>query len=338
MNMRRWTLAGLAIATTLTLVVGPSLAETQELRISQQFGIGYLPLQVARHNGLFEKHAKALGVDGLKVSFVTLSGGTSTNDALLSDSIDVATGGVGAFLPAWAKTRGTPLEVRGILAVTAMPIALVTTNPAVKSLKDFTEKDRIALPSVKSSIQAATLEIAAEKAFGPGNAEKLDPITVSLKHPDAYAALASGKSEITAHFGSPPFQQQELALPNARKLTDSYEALDGPVSFNLAWAKASFREKNPKVYKAFIEALDEANAFINAHPDEAAKINLAEDPGTADEALVLSIIKDPDSKFTILPLNVKKYADFLYRTGAIKAKADSWKDLFFADLHDKAGS
>ena len=338
MNARGWTLTGLMFAAALGLNAGAALAETHELRISQQFGIGYLPLQVARHNGLFEKHAKALGVDDLKVSFVTLSGGTSTNDALLSDSIDIATGGVGAFLPAWAKTRGGAYEVKGILAVTAMPIALVTTNPAVKSLKDFTDKDRIALPSVKSSIQAATLEIAAEKAFGPGNAEKLDPITVSLKHPDAYAALASGKSEISAHFGSPPFQQQELALPNGRKLTDSYEALDGPVTFNVAWAKTVFREKNPNVYKAFIEALDEADAFIAAHPEEAAKINLVEDPGSADEAMVLSIIRDPDSKFTIVPLNVSKYADFLSRTGAIKAKANTWKDLFFPDIHDRAGS
>lgn len=337
MILRRTFLLGLAIATAIGMGSSSAWAETHELRISQQFGIGYLPLQVARNKGLFEKHAKALGIDDLKVSFVTLSGGTSTNDALLSDSIDIATGGVGAFLPAWAKTRGN-YDIRGVVAVTAMPIALVTTNPAVKSLKDFTDKDRIGLPSVKSSIQAATLEIAAEKEFGPGNQEKLDPITVSLKHPDAYAALASGKSEVTAHFGSPPFQQLEEALPNGHKITDSYQALGGPVTFNVAWAKASFREKNPKVYKAFIEALDEANAFIQANPGEAAKINLIEEKGVADEALILSIIKDPDSHFTTVPLNVTKYADFLYRTGAIKEKADSWKDLFFPDIYNRDGS
>ncbi|MBX9635811.1 MAG: ABC transporter substrate-binding protein [Magnetospirillum sp.] len=332
---RRTFIAGVALAVSLGATAAH--AETKELRISQQFGIGYLPLQVARNKGLFEKHAKAAGVDELKVSFVTLSGGTSTNDALLSDSIDIATGGVGAFLPAWAKTRGN-YDIKGVAAVTALPIALVTTNPNVKSLKDFTDKDRIALPSVKSSIQAATLQIAAEKEFGAGNHEKLDPITVSLKHPDSYAALASGKSEITAHFGSPPFQQQELLLPNARKITDSYQALGGPVTFNVAWAKASFREQNPKVYNAFIAALNEANAFIQANPVEAAKIHLVEEKSNVDEALVVSIIKDPDAKFTTVPLNVIKYADFLHRTGGIKAKADSWKDLFFPELHTSAGS
>jgi NitT/TauT family transport system substrate-binding protein len=241
------------------------------------------------------------------------------------------------FLPVWAKTRGN-FDVRGVAAITAMPIALVTTNPAVKSLKDFTDKDRIALPSVKSSIQAATLQIAAEKEFGAGKHEQLDVLTVSMKHPDAYAALASGRSEVTAHFGSPPFQQQELLLPNARKITDSYEALGGAVTFNVAWAKAAFREKNPKVYGAFIAALKEADAFIEANPEDAARIHLAEEKGTAGEALILSIVKDPASRFTITPLNTIKYADFLFRTGGIKAKAESWKDLYFPELQAEPGS
>ena len=335
--MRFRTVLGTAILLAGLIIGGDVRAETHELRISQQFGIGYLTLQVARHQGLFEKQAKALGIPDLKVEFVTLSGGSSTNDALLSDSIDIATGGVGAFLPAWAKTRGT-IDIRGIAAVSTLPIALVTTNPNVKSLKDFSDKDRIALPSVKSSVQAALLEIAAEKEFGSGKQEQLDGITVSMKHPDAYAALASGKSEVTAHFGSPPFQQQELLLPNARKIVDSYQVMDGPITFNVAWAKASFREKNPKVYAAFIAALREANAFIQSNPVEAAKIHLAEDSGSADEALVLSIIKDPQAKFTIAPLNTIKFADFLYRTGAIKAKANTWKDLYFPELQTEEGS
>lgn len=330
-------LGALALLSALVLSPPAARAEVKELRVSQQFGIGYLPLQVARNKGLFEKHAKLLGVDDLKVSFVTLGGGASTNDALLSDSVDIATGGVGPFLAAWAKTRGN-INIRGVAAVNAMPIALVTTNPAVKSLKDFTDKDRIALPSVKVSIQAVTLQIAAEKEFGPGQHDRLDPLTVSVKHPDALAALASGKSEITAHFGAPPFQQQELALPNARKITDSYQALGGPVTFNVAWVKEAFREKNPKVLAAFVNALREADEIINGDPAEAARIHVVEEKGSADEALVLSVIKEPAAKFTVAPLNTIKYAEFLFRTGQIKVKPDSWKDLYVPELHGESGS
>lgn len=122
---------------------------------------------------------------GPSFNFVTLSGGSSTSDTLLSNSIDIATGGVGAFPPIWVKTRGT-LEVRANAAISTLPILLVTTNPSVKSLADFTDKDRIALPSVKSSIQAGTLQMAAEAAFGAGNHRKLDDLTVSMRHPDGY--------------------------------------------------------------------------------------------------------------------------------------------------------
>ena len=190
--LTRRRLGALALLSGL-IPIGATAAEVKELRISQQFGIGSLPLQVARHQGLFEKQAKAHGLDGLKVTFVTLGGGTSANDALLSNSVDIAAGGVGPFLTVWDKTRGA-YDVKGVAAVSAMPIALVTTNPAVRTLADFTDRDRIALPSVNTSIQAVTLQIAAEKVFGPGHHEQLDAITVSMKRPDAYAALASGRS------------------------------------------------------------------------------------------------------------------------------------------------
>src|SRR6185312_3884163 len=108
-------------------------------------------------------------------------------------------------------------------AINSMPLYLNTRNPAVKTLKDFTDKDRIALPAVKVSIQAVTLQMAAEQAFGPGQQNKLDQLTVSMKHPDALAALLSGRSEVTAHFGSAPFQYQELEDKRAHRVLNSYD-------------------------------------------------------------------------------------------------------------------
>ncbi len=94
-----------------------------------------------------------------------------------------------------------------------MPLYLNTRNPAIKSIKDFTEKDRIALPAVKVSMQAIMLQMAAAKEYGENNYTKLDGLTVSMAHPDGVAALMSGASEITAHFTSPPFQFRELKDP-----------------------------------------------------------------------------------------------------------------------------
>src|SRR5256885_1763387 len=82
--------------------------------------------------------------------------------------------------------------------------------------------------------------MAAETVFGPGEHGKLDFLTVSLGHPDGFAQLMSGRSEITAHFTSAPFMYQELQDKRVRKILDSYDVLGGPHTFNLVWATARF--------------------------------------------------------------------------------------------------
>ena len=312
-------------------------AETNDFRIAQQYGIGYLPLHVIKHERLIEKHAQAAGLPELKVSWISLGGGAAMNDALLSDSVDVVSGGVAPFITLWAKTHGN-LDVKGVAALESMPIALVTTNPAVHTIRDLSAKDRIGLPSVKVSIQAVTLQMAAEQVFGEGHHDALDQYTVSLKHPDSYAALASGKSEVNAHFGVPPFQEMEEQLPGGHKIVDNYQVLGGPATCNMLWAKPRFRDNNPKVYGALLAALREADELIRRNPQLAARIYLAEDEAKLDESLLLRIISDPQTTFTTQPVSITKYTDFLFNTAAIKARPDSWKDLFFPEIHSEGGS
>ena len=143
-----------------------------EIKVAQQYGISYLPLMVMEDQKLIEKHAKAAGVD-VKVGWSKFAGGNVMNDALLSGSLQFASGGVAPLITLWAKTHGN-LDVKAVAAINSMPLYLNTRNPAVKTIKDFTDKDRIALPAVKVSIQAVTLQMAAEKAFGEGQEHKLD--------------------------------------------------------------------------------------------------------------------------------------------------------------------
>src|SRR5690606_22724381 len=124
-------------------------------------------------------------------------GGASMNDALLSGNLDFASGGVGPLLIIWDRTRGN-LDVKGVAAINAMPLYLNTRNPKVKSIEDFTDQDKIAMPAAKVSIQARTLQMAAAKIWGIENYDRLDRLTVSMKHPDGVAAMLSGGS-ITAH-------------------------------------------------------------------------------------------------------------------------------------------
>jgi NitT/TauT family transport system substrate-binding protein len=313
-----------------------SRAEVTELKVAEQYGIGYLPLMVMEDQKLVEKYAKEAGVD-LKVTWAKFAGGNVMNDALLSDSLHFAAGGVAPMVTLWAKTRGN-YDVKAVAALDSMPLYLNTRNPAVKSLKDFTDKDKIALPAVKVSIQAVTLQMAAEQAFGPGQYNKLDKLTVSMSHPDGQAALLSGTSEVTAQFSAPPFQYQQLDNPAIHKVIDSYAVLGGPATFNLVWTTSKFRSDNPKVYAAFTRALDEAMAMINRDKKWAAEayLRVSKDKDSLDD--IVKMLNDPQIKFTTTPQNVTKYVDFMNKTGAIKVKPASWKDLFFPNVHALPGS
>jgi NitT/TauT family transport system substrate-binding protein len=335
MTMKDFTLRA-ALVLSLALLAPIARGELSEIKVAQQYGISYLPLMRMEEQKLIEKHARAAGLD-VKVGWAKFAGGNVMNDALLSNSLQFASGGVAPFVTLWARTRGN-LDVKAVSAINSMPIFLNTRNPGVRSLKDFTEKDRIALPAVKVSIQAVTLQMAAEKAFGEGQHAKLDALTVSLAHPDGQVALLSGSSEITAHFSSPPFQYQQLEKPGIRTVVNSYDVLGGPATFNVVWTTSKFRNDNPKLYEAFVKALDEATAAINRDRKAAAEayLRISRDKDTVAD--ILAMLNDPAIVYTTTPQNVGKYVDFMFRIGSIKAKPDSWKDLFFPNIHGAAGS
>ena len=329
-------LVRLAVLTTAALFALAARGELSEIKVAQQYGISYLPLMLMEEQKLIEKHAKAAGVD-VKVGWAKFAGGNVMNDALLSNSLQFASGGVGPLVTLWARTKGN-LDVKAVSAINSMPLYVNTRNPNVKTIKDFTEKDRIALPAVKVSIQAVTLQMAAEKAFGEGQHGKLDALTVSLSHPDAQIALLSGASEINAHFSSPPFQYQQLEKPGIHTVLSSYDVLGGPATFNVVWTTSKFRSENPKLYDAFVKALDEATAIINRDKKAAAEayLRISKDKDTVAD--ILAMLNDPAIVYTTTPQNVMKYVDFMAKIGSIKVKPDSWKDLFFPNIHGAAGS
>ncbi|HEY7787361.1 MAG TPA: ABC transporter substrate-binding protein [Casimicrobiaceae bacterium] len=326
----------LAIAVLSWAVLPAAHAETGEIHVSRQYGISYLPLMIMEDQKLIAKHAKTEGID-VKVDWSTFASGAVMNDALLSGNLQFASGGVGPFTTLWAKTRGN-LDVKAVSAINSMPLFLVTRNPNVRTVKDFTDNDKIALPAVKVSIQAVTLQMAAEKAFGPGQQNKLDHLTVSMSHPDAETALLSN-SEITAHLGSPPFQYQELEHAGMHKVFSSYDVLGGPATFNVVWTATKFHDENPKVYAAFVAALDDATEQINRDKRAAAETYLRISKDKRDSLDdILKMLNDPEIRYTTTPNNVMKYVDFMYKIGSIKAKPDSWKDMFFSNAHDLPGS
>ncbi|OWF75347.1 sulfonate ABC transporter substrate-binding protein [Yersinia frederiksenii] len=323
---------------TLTcLALSPFAVHAEgSISIAQQFGIGYLILDVVRDQQLIEKHGKDQGID-INVDWRTISGATGMNEALLSGALDVASAGVPPMLTVWDRTRGRQ-NVKAIASLGSMPNYLLSNNPAVNKISDLSEKDRIAVPAAGVGFQSRTLQIETAKLYGNSEYKRFDTITVSLPHPDASAALIAGGSEISAHFSSPPFQYQALEHANVHKILSSYDVLGGPATFNVLYTTQKFHDENPKTYRAFYDALAEASQIVKANKAAAAETYIRVEKSRLSPELVKKIVEDPEIDFTITPQRTYVYADQLHQLGILKNRADSWQDYFFAEAHSGSGS
>lgn len=319
-------------------IATPARAEATEIRLAKQFSMGYVQFNVLDHKKLIEKYAKAAGLGDVKVVWATFNGPNVMNDALLSGSVDVVAGGVPGLVTLWAKTKGTAEEVRGISALSSQPFLLNTRDPKIKSVRDFGPGDRIAVPAVKVSVQAVTLEMAAAKAFGRGNYAKLDPLTISLSPPDATLGLISGGAEFSSVFSVPPFQQQQLEHPGIHTVLNSFDVLGGSHSFTVAWTSRRFHDANPKLYGALIAALKEATDIINADKRAAAALWIEDAKSKLPLDLAAQVIAGPQVKWTMTPEHTMKFADFMHEAGSIKTAPATWKDMFFPEIHNLPGS
>ncbi|HZT24576.1 MAG TPA: ABC transporter substrate-binding protein [Pseudolabrys sp.] len=332
-HLLRLMFAGAAAALALC---ASTAAEARVVMLAKQYGISYLPLTIMEEKHLLEAEGKKLGLD-LTTKWVRFTGGPPMNEALISGNLDFASGGIGPFVTVWSRTVDN-LKVKGICALDSMPLYLNSINPEVKTIKDFTEKDRIALPAVRVSMQAVILQMAAEKVFGKGQEHKLDPWTVSLSHPDGLAQMMSFKSQITAHFTSAPFMYRELEDKRVHRVLNSYDVFGGSHTFIVVWAAAKLYENEPKVVQAFLAAMREAIKQIHDDPAAAAALWVKADQSKLSPAEVEKIIRDPENKWTMTPEKVMVVADYMGRAKMIPVTPKSWKDMFIDAIHDLPGS
>jgi NitT/TauT family transport system substrate-binding protein len=336
-NQRKlWRWSILAAAVTLAVSASIAKAEPRVVRIAKQYGIAYIPLTIIQEQKLLESEGKKLGLD-LTTEWVRFTGGPPMNEALISGNLDFASGGIGPFVTIWSRTHEN-FKVKGITALDSMPLYLNTINPDVKTIKDFTDKDRIALPAVRVSLQAVILQMAAEKVFGQGQEHKLDPWTVSLSHPDGLAQMMSFKSQVTAHFTAAPFMYQELADKRVHRVLNSYDVFGGPHTFIIVWAAAKLYEGEPKVVQAFLNAVRIAMKEIHDDPAGMAALWVKADKSKLPVAEAEKIIRDPENSWSMTPQKTMVVADYMSRVKMVPVAPKDWKDMFIDAVHDLPGS
>jgi NitT/TauT family transport system substrate-binding protein len=329
-----------ALAGGAGLFAAPAILRAQAaltVRFVQQRGLLYLPVDVMVSGGVLQAEATKLGLGKVEASALGLSGPGPIIDALLSGAADYGTVALPSLLTIWEKTRGSAGEVKAVGTVSNGAMTLYTINPNVKSLADFTDSDRIAVPTVKLSFNAMMLQMAAEQLWN--DPHRLDHLTVGIGHPDAVAALSAGygKASITAHIAVQPFTDRGLKLPGAHVVTDSRQVFGGPLTQIVLLASKQTKERNPTLFKAVAAALEQSITVANADKRAAAILWKAAQnaPESVDE--LVALLDDPGFEFTSQPHRIAYFAAFLNRIGTMKTKVADWKDLFWETAHHQQG-
>ncbi len=334
--MRRLMGAAIAAALLLGAAGAPSTAwaEANELHLGIQFGLIYLPITIAAEQGLIVKHAKEQGLGDVKVVLDRFSGSTAVIDAVMSGNVQLGAYGLPGLLIAWDKTQGHQ-DVRGLAGIGITAFVVVTNKDNIKTLKDFTDQNRIALPATNSP-QAIILKMAAAQLYGADKYTHFDTMMVALPHPDAANALLSG--QIDGYVSTPPFQQMVLrdkrihAVARSRDFTGGQDATGVILGGN-----KKFGDDNPKLAKAVYLGLEDAMTFIHANPAEAADIYIASEKSKLPKDDVQTMLTDGSTVFDVRPHGLKQFADFMLKIGMTKHAPKDWKDTFFPIAYQAGG-
>jgi NitT/TauT family transport system substrate-binding protein len=222
-----------------------------------------------------------------------------------------------------------------------MPMFLNTNADRIRKLEDFGPGDKMAVTSVKVSIPSIIMQMHA-KANGAKDKDvyRYDPVTVSMKHPDAVVALLSKSAGVVAHYASSPFHEIEIKKEGIRTIQNTDDVMGGSTTFTMVSTTTRFYQENPKAYRAFLAALKEAQRMIKDDPKGSVEVLVASMGGKSplSNEELLAILQRPSLKYTSVPENVLKYASFMHEIGSTSNRPVSLADMFFEEDAVKGGN
>jgi len=331
MKLSRLAIAAGALALALAT---PALAENK-VRIIGGYALTLLPNYIVQERELIQKHAARLGLSDVTVEFSRSPSVAVANEGLITNNVDIALYGMGPMLNVWDKTNGA---VKGVMAVSDYTQAVYTVDPKINSLDDLGENDRVAMTDIKTSNQALMMQMQAAEKYGWDGRFHFDPNLIAMFNEDSTAALVSGASEIKSAMLTVPYNDI-VTRAGARKIWSSDDVLGGRVSAGMLYGNVKFVEANPVLYEAVVAAYEEANEWINANPAEAAVIYVKYEPQKDGAPYIERLIREGNGfSFTTTPKGVKRFADFMHKSGLLSKSVDTWTDVFFDNVATKPGS
>lgn len=293
---------------------GEVRGEQLQVKIAEQYGLAYAPLQIVKEKKLIEKH-----LPEAEVSWRQLGNTTAIREAMLAGELDIGFMAIPPFLIGWDKG----MEWKIACGLSSSPVGLVVNKDSIQSIRDFSSEDRIALPQ-PGSIQHILLSMACDKIWG--DPKRLDNQLVTLDHPDGMNALLA-RSEVSAHFTTPPYLFKELAEPGIHQILDGKEAMGEDFTFIVGVTTENFYKDQPKIYEAFLKALEEALIFMKSNPTET--VNILANAYQMDQEELLNYLERSDTTYSLEVQGVMKFADFMQKNGYINRKPVNLKEVLW---------
>lgn len=173
----------LCVAGAVLAVAGCGAGKKESIGIAEQFGIAYAPLQIMKEKQLLEKK-----LPGVEINWKQFGGPTGIREGMLNGDIDFGFMGVAPVLIG----IDNGMKWRYAAGLSSNDVAIVTTGEGKKTLRDFTEKDRIAILSPACTQHVMLCMLAGQQLGAP---HALDTQLVSMSHPDSVNAAFVGDGD-----------------------------------------------------------------------------------------------------------------------------------------------
>lgn len=227
--------------------------------------VGVIPIDactqifVAQEKGFFERR-------GLQVSLSPMQGGPAIASAISGGALDMGWSNTVSVIIAAAKGFDFQIIAPGALHLSgnAPTLLLTRADSPIRTPKDLEGQP----VSANELANITELSVRQWARFGGANPDAIR--FVEIPFPQVEAALKADrvKAAVTAE----PFLSAAVGRGTARVLADVFSAISPRLLIASTIARRTWVAAHREEALRFLEAINEATAYINAHPEERAAI------------------------------------------------------------------
>ena len=269
------------------------------------------PLHIAIDNGYFEEEFKKAGVTW-KVEEIDLA---NISELVATNKLDACTQLAGAMIP----QIDNGLEIKFTAGLhTGCTKYYVKEGSGIESVADLKGK-KIGVPAIGDSSVIALKRILYDEGIGV-TTENLEVEWVVYGLTDIPLALENGAIDVGALHDPVAYSAEQeygfkkiLDLSTDEKFKNEYCCM--------AFVTDRLAEKNPKAAAAFTRAMLKASAFVQANPEEAARIQIANNQCPGDLAVNAGLLDSYNygPSVSVASQTIYDAANELIRIGELKS-------------------